>query len=318
MAKKSFHAVFEFMFHGKYDFTDFMKLEISNEYKSIEHQNRKIYSASQKLRDYHKFINIFISENLPINESAVFSYRKGYNVVDAVKIHRHSKYFFKSDIVNFFGSINSTLIHRTLKNAKEHIPISDIDSYIDRIISLISIDGTLPQGFSTSPLISNSCLLEFDNKILQYCYTNNIKYCRYSDDLVFSANEYEKIKDMQSIIESELFSIYGDQFKLHHSKSKINSISGKVKILGMVIMPNGEITVDSKIKNIIEPLLFYYAKNRSKFLELSGGSISNGEKKISSYINYINAVDGAYLDKLRKKYGVTIVDYFIHKSKDNR
>lgn len=37
-------------------------------------------------------------------------------------------------------------------------------------------------------------------------------------------------------------------------------------------------------------------------------------KKFSGLINYVNTVDPAYLDKLRKKYGLTIVDMFIHKS----
>lgn len=80
-------------------------------------------------------------------------------------------------------------------------------------------------------------------------------------------------------------------------------------------MPNGELTVDSKLKNKIEILLYHYRVDKEKFKDISGNELENGILNLSSLLNYINAVDKPYLYKLKKKYGATIIDFFIHKTR---
>jgi RNA-directed DNA polymerase len=62
-------------------------------------------------------------------------------------------------------------------------------------------------------------------------------------------------------------------------------------------------------------MLYLYIKDKSefrKFLELDS---AKSAERLSGYLNYINTVDQAYLDKLRQKYGVTVIDSLIHQSK---
>ncbi|AMC33140.1 reverse transcriptase domain-containing protein [Janthinobacterium sp. B9-8] len=316
MKKQSFEHMYNAMFHGKYSFSDFLNCDIDSEYTTINLRDRVIYSSSKKLKDFHKFLNLFIFDFLHISIDSVFSYRKGYNVVDAVQMHKNGKYFFQSDIVDFFPSIHENLVKSTLKHSLESTPILDLDKYLDLIIKLTMINNNLPIGFSTSPLISNAVLLDFDEEILSYCRKKNIQYSRYSDDIIFSAENIEEIIEVPIVVEKCLISHYNNTFKINKSKSKIKHIGGKVKILGMVIMPNGSLTIDSKLKNIIETLLHLYRTDKQKLKEISENDLENGIKKITNYLNYINAVDANYLLKLKKKYGPAIIDYFIHKKRN--
>jgi hypothetical protein len=82
----------------------------------------------------------------------------------------------------------------------------------------------------------------------------------------------------------------------------------------MVILPNGKVSVDIKFKKEAEVKLHYYLTNKDKFTEITGPDFNSAVEKISGQLNYVNTVDPGYLDKLRKKYGATIVDMFLHKS----
>lgn len=87
-----------------------------------------------------------------------------------------------------------------------------------------------------------------------------------------------------------------------------------MKILGMLILPNGQITVDPNIRKEIEVLLHFYLTNKEKFLDKVDGDLDAGSERIVGYLNYVNAVDGEYLDKLKRKYGVATVDMFLHRA----
>jgi RNA-directed DNA polymerase len=39
-----------------------------------------------------------------------------------------------------------------------------------------------------------------------------------------------------------------------------------------------------------------------------------GNRELGTLKNYINAADKPYLEKLRKKYGSTVIDSFLHRS----
>jgi len=314
MKKKPLELVFEAMYHGKYDFADFVAGDISRNYELIELKDRNLFKPNKRLKAYHSLLNLFLFEYLQTNEQVVFSYRKGTNVHDAVSRHANNRYFFQSDFSDFFHSLTSAFIRTTIVDSLDRSPLSDVDHYIDRIVDLVTVEGTMPIGFSTSPLISNACLFHFDNALLAYCLERGLTYTRYSDDLIVSSDSKESLQNIHLQIESIAAECFGDELKINESKSKYSSRGNKIKLLGMVILPNGKVSVDMKLKKNVEVLLHFYLRDRQKFLELVEGDLKAGLEKISGYLNYINTVDQAYLDKLRKKYGLTIVDMFIHKS----
>lgn len=307
-------TIFSIAFHEKTKLDDFLSFNIKGEYKKLEYNGRIIYQPSTKLKSYHKFINDFILFHLNINKEVVYSYRKGSSTYEAVKKHSDKKWFFNTDINNFFSSITKNFAREVLENNTSAIPILDIQEYYDKILEFIIVDDILPIGFSTSPAFSNACLYKFDNNIQDYCSERNLIYTRYSDDIIISSDDKEIIHSIYTTISSFLRKENNGNFSLNKYKTKIVNKGSKVKLLGMVVLPSGKVTVDIKIKKKIEHLIYFYITDKDKFKDAVGKDVDKGIEMISGNLNHINTIDKNYLNKLRKKYGNVIIDMFFHKN----
>lgn len=316
--QRPLEELFNAMYRGKRSFADFVSLEIADnlQRKSFSHKGkrREVVSASEKLRGCHEFIRLFLLDFLPIETDIVFSYRKGVSAYDAVERHASGRHFFTGDIADFFPSIKRRRVHSTLQAGVATGPISDLDRWLDRIVDLVCLDDELPVGFSTSPAISNAALLPFDRALRAACAERGLLYTRYSDDLVISGHDASAVAEAPTLCERCLVEEMHGEFQLNRGKTKFLNRGVKVKLLGMVLLPNGVISVDSKTKSEIEVLLFYYTRDRAKFAEFASGNEPKIEARLSGLLNYVNTVDQAYLEKLRRKFGAAVVDLFVHRS----
>lgn len=320
MTKKPLEELFRAMYHGKYDYLDFIGEALSSRYTPLgvsgtkKAKERFVYAPDKTLKTYHGFLNLFLLDYLDINERVVFSYRKGVNVISAVRMHAQNRHFFQADIQDFFPSIDSSMVRRVVENSASRTPISDIADHIDRIIEMVTIGEALPIGFPTSPIISNAVLRPFDDLFEDFCAENEFVYCRYSDDIIVSSPNKVPLPDLTSIIEGLFRSADLGQLKLNAEKTKMTSVGRKIKLLGLVILPNGTVSIDIKLKRKIETMLHFYITDRSKFRDFIDADVSKGIEQLSGYVNYVNTVDPAYLDKVRRKYGVTVIDTLMHQS----
>lgn len=320
MTKKPLQTLFEAMYHDKQNFNDFAtgNIELHFSRKPIKDESGKLRNVvvpDKVLRKYHTFLNLFIFNRLPVKEDVVYSYRKGTNVASAVRKHSERKHFYQTDFLNFFGSITADMVRGSIVQGEEVLPVANIREYLDRILDLVLVDNALPMGFSTSPVISNAALLSFDEKFSDYCEDRGLVYTRYSDDITVSSDEKGSLLELDGVIEGLLSSCGYSLMKLNEAKSKISSKGRKVKILGLVVLPNGQVTLDVKVKNRIETLLHLYVNNQSALSDVIKADPDDGFATLSGLLNYANTVDKSYLDKLRRKYGVTVVDILIHQPK---
>lgn len=288
------------MHHGKYEYDDFLYGDPSSWYTTIRIGRRTVYRPDRKFKAYLVFLNTFLFEHLPVNERAVYSYRKGVNPHEVAYAHAFSRAFFQTDIQNFFGSIYRDLVKTTILSQEHQVPISDLDFHVDRILELTTIDGILPIGFPTSPPISNVCLTSFDNDLENYCRNSDLVYTRYADDIIISGANRDALGGVESKLDELLTFHFSGKLNLNNSKRKLTAIDRKTRILGMVILPNGRVTIDMELKKKIEVLLHFLLRNRRRFLDMSDGDLDAGIRKLSGYINYINAADRSYLEKLKE------------------
>ena len=314
MQSKPLGLLFDAMHHGKYELEDFLRGNIASCITTTRFKQRTLYRPDKKLKAFLVFLNTFLFERLAVNERVVYSYRKGVNPHEVAFAHAHSRAFFQTDIENFFGSIDRALVQSTILSQEERIPISDLSAHIKRILDLTTMDGVLPIGFPTSPVISNVCLTPFDNDLENHCVISDLIYTRYADDIVVSGQSRKALEGIESRLNELLSHHFGDSLKLNRAKRKLTAVGRKTRILGMVVLPNGQVTIDMKLKKKIEVLLHFFVRNRQKFLDMSGGDIDAGIQKLGGYINYINAADKPYLTKLKRKFGATVIDSFIHRS----
>lgn len=316
MSPRPLRQLFDAMYHGKHDFEEFLRLNPAEHRTPVKWNRRTIYKASQTLRDFHYFLNGFLLDYLPVNETVSFAYRKGTSLPNAVAPHRDGRAFYQTDLEKFFDSISASMVKAVLENAKT--PIEDLPQHIDHIVDLITVDGSLPIGFSTSPTLSNACLLRFDTKLALLCEERQWVYTRYADDIVISAQERESLHDAPHVVRDCLASELGDTFRLNEKKSKLTTIGRKVKVLGLVILPTGKIVIDREVREKIEYQLHFYITDRNRlakiFQETLDESIEDGLERLSGLISYAHDADPDYFEKLRAKFGTTVIDSFLHRS----
>jgi RNA-directed DNA polymerase len=316
--KRPLESLFRAMYHDKFDFQDFVSGDIASNYEIAHYKKhdktREVLKPNKKLKAFHTFLNLFLFERLPVNKDVVFSYRKGVGTYDAVAPHAKSRRFFQADISAFFASINRKMVSDIISAGQDCTPIADVDVYKDRILDLVCIGDTLPTGLPASPTITNAVLRPFDDSLEAHCQSISAIYTRYSDDLIISAQDQEPLSQIKDHIALTLSDFTAGRLVLNERKCRYFRIGGKVKILGMVILPIGQVGVDSKIRAEIETLLHFYLRDRSKFLDKIDGDLDKGVERVSGFLNYINTIDKGYLEKLRRKYGATIIDMFVHRS----
>jgi len=325
MKPLTLEKAFNIAFFEKDSFQNFLSFKPIEQIKESVYAGRDVLEPTAKLKEYHKFINEFIFSYLNINKDVVFSYRKGSSTYDSVTCHANSKIFFNTDIKNFFPSVTREFAKDILIKNINNIPILDVSDYFNVILDFIIVKDTLPIGFSTSPSFSNACLYEFDNVLQAYCKENEFIYSRYSDDIIISSESENGFNDVPAFVARFLSEIGGGRFQLNSQKTKLIKKGNKIKLLGMVILPSGKISVDINVKKRLEHLIHFFINDKNKFIDavtndskIKTEGLNNQEIQdkgvgvISGLLNHINTIDKAYLDKLRKKYGNAIIDMFFH------
>lgn len=308
---KSLQNIFISYFHNKYQFEDFINtlpiIDVNITFKKFQEysfyeykkENKILTKEAKELYDYHKFIEKIIIEYMNTNK-CVYSYSKNKSIYESIYLHKNSKYFFKTDIQNFFSSIDKTLIKNTMTNNIDKILVNNLNDFLDNLLNLFTYNDKLPVGFTTSPKISNTILYLFDNDIEDYCKDNNIIYSRYSDDLIFSSNNYEILRSLQNIVQTKLNNFYGSRFKLNDKKTIFLDKTKKISLLGMVITPQGHITVDKNIKRNIKQLIYFYKNDKAKYQKHLEKYYDGSQSKAYGKLNYIYEVDKNFVKFLQK------------------
>lgn len=317
-AKRPMADLFRAVYHDKRSFHDLIEMDVLLNCKREQYtkagQVRTILAPNDILAGCLEFVRLFVVDYLPINEDVVYSYRKGISAFDAVARHREGKHFLVCDISHFFPSLNQGRVRLTLAQGYDRTPIADFGTWLNRIVDLVCPESSLPVGFSTSPGISNAALKPFDDAMSLACEGRRLTVTRYSDDIIVSGESKEDLDGIEQLVAATLQDVFPGEFTLNRAKSKRMHRGTKVKLLGMVLLPDGSVSVDAAIKAEIEVLLHFHSRNRSRFLERVGNDLLKGERRLSGLINYANTVDKGYLDKLRRKFGAASVDYFLHRS----
>jgi RNA-directed DNA polymerase len=309
-----FNDIFDLYFHNKHQFNDFININIDNNIEQFKFRNKIIFKTKKNspLKEFHKFITLFILNKLEINK-VCFSYSKGLTTEKCLFPHKNSKYFISTDINNFFNSITKKDILNILDKNLENIGIKDLSKYLNIVVNMLTIDDKLSIGFSTSGVISNAVLFEFDNIVTVHCKKKNIIYTRYADDLIFSSND-KSVKTIIPKIDEILSTLFDNRLSRNFKKTKFYSHNSRVEILGFTITPSGNITINKKLKSKIENLMYVYINNNSKFIEILNKEFDGKIEKISGLMAYINSADKLFMQKMKKKYGNFVIDSFLRKS----
>jgi hypothetical protein len=246
-------------------------------------KKRTFYIPSDYAKEQQrKLLNILCSIHLP---DFVFS-QKGTSYIEKVDYHLGDDYLLNLDIKDFFPSI----YYQRVKSL--FVGFGILKENVKKLTFLTTCDGHLPQGFVTSPLLSNLVFLKLDLKLNKYCYP--IKYSRYVDDLSFSFDSdfSEKISKIVQIIKAHDFNI--------NDKTQFFSKNEDKFMHGLKLGEEGiEIT-----RKFINKLLNNLKKKMSR--QKLGLDVDNLNNVIRGELEYLKQVDPKKYEQVINEYSEII------------
>lgn len=216
----------------------------------------------------------------------VYGFVTGQSYKEYLRPHIKSEFFLRLDIKNFFESItNDTL--ESVFSYYFRMTANTSGSELSKFVDLITLDGKLPQGAITSPVVSNVVFRELDIRISRYCKKFNITYTRYADDLLFSTDN--KYLHNAFFIKKIKFILSTKGFKINNSKIKYDKKS--ISLNGFVVENNIRLS-RSKLKGLSN-VLFIMDKHKNNLninkllLELNDNQLNREIYSVNSLQNYL-------------------------------
>ncbi|WP_448757239.1 retron St85 family RNA-directed DNA polymerase [Aggregatibacter sp.] len=213
---------------------------------------REIAEPTKSLKILQSWaLNKYLSK-YKIHPSAI-AYVKNKNIKDFVLPHSNNSYLLKMDFKDFFNSIKDIDFLNFLEDKA-----SDFSQEERQLLTNIFFCKNktsknkglyLSIGAPSSPFISNIIMINFDNKVSEFCIDNGIIYTRYADDLAFSTNTpntLNKLINKIKIICEQLN--YPRKLEINSEKTVFTSRKHNRTLTGLVISNTGKVSIGREKK----------------------------------------------------------------------
>ena len=263
----------------------------------IEKKNgktRKIDEPLPSLKEIQMWILNEILCNIEISPYAK-AYVKGKSIKDNARFHRKQSKVLTMDISDFFPSVSFNRVLHVFRKIgyRENVAVM--------LTNLCCLEGSIPQGAPTSPMLSNIIASSLDYKIIKYIGKDKIRYTRYADDLTFSGEfkEGDLIKNIERIANRE-------GFWINEEKTRTRYRNQRQEVTGVVV--NEKMQINRRLRHKIRSDVYYIRKfGLDSHMEHVGIKRQNYLyylMGITSYALFINPMDEElkeYVDFLRKE-----------------
>lgn len=188
---------------------------------------RTITTPRKRLKWLQRSLLQVLTHLFPRHKCAV-GFERGESVVMHAKAHAGKRWVYVVDIQDFFPSITRNRVYGMLR-AKPFQASEPVARYL---ANLVSVDGALPQGAPTSPILANLLCRRMDARLFKWARERGYQYTRYADDLAFSTNRAGfPAEDRQRIVEI----VEDEGFAVHPEKRKLMPWYGRQLVTGLVV-----------------------------------------------------------------------------------
>lgn len=170
-----------------------------------------------------------------------FAYQRGVAVKDCAEVHTGARWLVKSDLRDFFGSIDERRVAKIFRMTKTdeatsvmlaklctRVPFS---AHLPRRTAL----GLLPQGAPTSGMLANLVAHNLDLSLSRLAWTQQLRYTRYSDDITFSStSEFSRAKG-ERVIRAARDHVARNNFVMNERKTRICPPGSRLTVMGLLV-----------------------------------------------------------------------------------
>lgn len=288
---------------------------------------RFIHAVSGDLAKVQKFISQEILQKCQPHVAS-FAFHRSGGIRKCALNHCGARWLFQYDLKDFFYDITESDVYKIFLSlgyrpllsfemarlcTTTHLPrsIKPITHYagFDEIpvpgaeagmLSTLAYPdkkrrlGVLPQGASTSPMLSNLAALELDNSLSRYAADNGFIYTRYADDITVSATVFPRSISIGSIHRNIVHRIRKAGFFENKKKTHISGPGSKKLVLGLLV--DGE---EPRISKETYHRIERHVYATSKF----GLTDASFHERFDSAYGYFNHISGliAFVKDVDKK-----------------
>ncbi len=261
-----------------------------NEYRTIAQPSKEV-----KLLQRWLIEKVFI--RLPIHKAAT-AYREGISIAKHADIHAKGRFLLKMDFKDFFPSILVKDVEKHLTkygklSAEEVRMVSHAVCWRDRAAGKLCVSIGAP----SSPILSNAVLVEFDRQVARVAREKKVLYSRYADDLAFSTNRKGTLSEMAAEVERICSTLEYPRLRINHEKTVFTSRRFRRVLVGLVLTPEGEISLGREKKRRL----------RSELYRFSQGSLDKAHiSKLRGELAFAWSVEKSFILSLIRQRGVQI------------
>lgn len=173
---------------------------------------------------------------------------KKRSILTNATAHKGQTYLLKMDLKDFFPSIPINWVIQVFKDIGY---TNDVAYYL---ASICCLEGALPQGAPTSPMLSNIVASYMDKRIYKLCQKYQYKYTRYADDIAISGQYISP-----SFIEIVSGVVEDCGFIVNKNKTRLYGENGN-KIITGISLANNDMRVPRNYRRELEQEIFYILK----------------------------------------------------------
>lgn len=298
--------------------------------KFIQKKNggqRELAIPSWSIKVLQNKIKPFIEGAYRIKKPA-HGFIKGKSILTNAKAHLKAKLILNIDLEDFYGSITFARVRGLLMSSSFNMG-PDAATMVSQ---LLTYNKKLPQGASTSPVISNLISSKLDKELIQLAKKYHLNYTRYADDITLSTTKNELHKNIATFVTNpiterpnlseELVAIINrNGFRVNQDKTRIQIKSVRQEVTGLTIneFPNVKRKFVRQIRSMIhsyknlgaiEAEKLHFGKYNTKFTpkKFTGKVFANVIIGKLAFLKMIRGKNDAILSNLANKLDETDIE----------
>jgi hypothetical protein len=165
---------------------------------------------------------------------------RGRGHIKDASYHLGAKVIIHEDVTKFFDHVNFAQVYYVWKDI---LGLPEDCSMV--LTKLTTLENKLPQGASTSPLLSNLVLLRPEKDLVKKFQKMGLKYSRYIDDIQVSSNHSISTYEKRIIIQEIYVMLWKKGLSPNRKKHHIQNPQMKMDIHNITIN-SGQLTLGKK------------------------------------------------------------------------
>lgn len=247
--------------------------------------------TNEALRNVHARILVLlapVAEDLPPHTHAFI---RGRSIRSNALDHVGAGFIQKFDLADFFRQVSREKVLGGLAHFGAVLEVAE------RLADLTTVDGSLPMGFMTSPMLANISLYEFDADLVSLACERRLVVTRYADDIVFSsADEFDVAAEFV-----ELASSHG--LVLNTAKTRAARRGQRMVVTGLSIARGDRPRLPRAYRAGIRQELHYISQHgiegHAEYLE---EPVKYVAKRLGGRLAYAESVDAEWVRSIASKY----------------